>query len=565
MCSLGLFPPPPPPGDVTLYELNNALVCGRLSEQLPLAFQSQVPDLPVLTLPKEPLKAHGRLEPSARPPFIHHRESLWKRCLSSWSPGSLRCLGWALLSLPVSPVLLAGMLRILCPLPGLRWLRTGSSHALAVCRWLSSLHGSLFPHLSLTSEDMIAAFSQAVDWASCTIRAFAWHPHTNKFAVALLDDSIRVYNSNRWGSGQGFGQPGVGAALGLLPVAFSPTWAHLGSRSALPALPRASRALPVLPLPAPCLWGHRGGHAALGVVTEPGGHGLECPLSPRCPCSPRECQSLLRRRLCRLLLQPPQVSPSWALSGLGTPRLSHTRCALARSGVTWLGIPVPPREAHGRAQPLPTLLSPLRAGRGHCGCTRAPCPTLALCHLSPPRQCHRALAEASPAEERGRHGLEAALCLHPGRGLPELRPRVAPGPHLPLHQVTAPTFPSLPLSPRCGWLWDSATVLPANPKSWWHLPRPVQALVGLCPGAVLPGAQPCHQPGLGAQRGAAALGVTGGHGHAGVGRVHRDLCPAAVVWGRRCHLLGLVPRWQQGAGSHPLGRVPGLGGPDVDL
>lgn len=44
----------------------------------------QVPELPVLSLPKEPLKAHGRLEPSARPPFIHHRESLWKRCLSAW-------------------------------------------------------------------------------------------------------------------------------------------------------------------------------------------------------------------------------------------------------------------------------------------------------------------------------------------------------------------------------------------------------------------------------------------------------------------------------------------------
>lgn len=55
MCSLGLFPPPPPPGDVTLYELNNALVCGRLSEQLPLAFQSQVrppgPGEPPLPLP----------------------------------------------------------------------------------------------------------------------------------------------------------------------------------------------------------------------------------------------------------------------------------------------------------------------------------------------------------------------------------------------------------------------------------------------------------------------------------------------------------------------------------
>ncbi|NXC46898.1 AAAS protein, partial [Penelope pileata] len=43
---------------------------------------------------------------------------------------------------------------------------------------------------------MIAAFSQAVDWAGCSVRAFAWHPHTSKFAVALLDDSVRVYNSS---------------------------------------------------------------------------------------------------------------------------------------------------------------------------------------------------------------------------------------------------------------------------------------------------------------------------------------------------------------------------------
>uniref|UniRef100_A0A8B9GFQ0 Aladin WD repeat nucleoporin n=1 Tax=Amazona collaria TaxID=241587 RepID=A0A8B9GFQ0_9PSIT len=32
--------------------------------------------------------------------------------------------------------------------------------------------------------------------AGCSIRAFSWHPHTSKFAVALLDDSIRVYNSS---------------------------------------------------------------------------------------------------------------------------------------------------------------------------------------------------------------------------------------------------------------------------------------------------------------------------------------------------------------------------------
>ncbi|XP_069735652.1 aladin isoform X2 [Phaenicophaeus curvirostris] len=180
MCTLGLFPPPPPPGDVTLYEFHNALVCGR-HEQLPLAFQSQLADLPVLSLPKESLKAPGRLEHGTRPAFIHHREALWKRCLNAW-----RDVG------------LCGVLKELASAEeeGLQWVKTGSSYTLAVCHWLSSLHGSLFPHLSLSSEDMIAAFSQAVDWAGCTIRAFAWHPHTSKFAVALVDDSIRVYNSS---------------------------------------------------------------------------------------------------------------------------------------------------------------------------------------------------------------------------------------------------------------------------------------------------------------------------------------------------------------------------------
>ncbi|XP_053230361.1 aladin isoform X2 [Podarcis raffonei] len=200
MCSLALFPPPPPPGDITLYEFNNALVSGRSFEKLPLSFQGQLEDLPVLTIPKETLKAHSRQEHSTKPAFIHHRESLWKRCINAW-----RDVG------------IAGVLEELAyaeedgdsdqemdELPwtdsakelALRWMKAGSRYTLALCCWVSSLHGSFFPHLSLQSEDMIAQFSQAVDWAGCSIRAFAWHPHTSKFAVALLDDSIRVYNAS---------------------------------------------------------------------------------------------------------------------------------------------------------------------------------------------------------------------------------------------------------------------------------------------------------------------------------------------------------------------------------
>lgn len=30
------------------------------------------------------------------------------------------------------------------------------------------------------------------------LRSFAWHPHTDKFAVALLDDSIKIYKPHRY-------------------------------------------------------------------------------------------------------------------------------------------------------------------------------------------------------------------------------------------------------------------------------------------------------------------------------------------------------------------------------
>uniref|UniRef100_A0A670HQH0 Aladin WD repeat nucleoporin n=1 Tax=Podarcis muralis TaxID=64176 RepID=A0A670HQH0_PODMU len=200
MCSLALFPPPPPPGDITLYEFNNALVSGRSFEKLPLSFQGQLEDLPVLSIPKETLKAHSRQEHSTKPAFIHHRESLWKRCINAWRDvgiaGVLEELAYAEedgdLDQEMDELPWTDSAKELA----LRWMKAGSRYTLALCCWVSSLHGSFFPHLSLQSEDMIAQFSQAVDWAGCSIRAFAWHPHTSKFAVALLDDSIRVYNTS---------------------------------------------------------------------------------------------------------------------------------------------------------------------------------------------------------------------------------------------------------------------------------------------------------------------------------------------------------------------------------
>uniref|UniRef100_A0A2K6EZ78 Aladin WD repeat nucleoporin n=1 Tax=Propithecus coquereli TaxID=379532 RepID=A0A2K6EZ78_PROCO len=181
MCSLALFPPPPPRGQVTLYEHNNELVTGNSYESPPPDFRGQWINLPVLHLAKDPLKTPGRLDHGTRTAFIHHREQVWKRCINIWCD--------------------MGLFGVLNEIANseeevFEWVKTASSWALALCRWASSLHGSLFPHLSLRSEDLIAEFAQVTNWSSCCLRVFVWHPHTNKFAVALLDDSIRVYNAN---------------------------------------------------------------------------------------------------------------------------------------------------------------------------------------------------------------------------------------------------------------------------------------------------------------------------------------------------------------------------------
>ncbi|MGH0172985.1 UNVERIFIED_CONTAM: hypothetical protein FKN15_002569 [Acipenser sinensis] len=155
MCSLSLFPPPLPAGHVTLYESNNELVSATSLHN----YQRQDWDPPSLLIPKETLKPHSRLESSSKAAFIHHQETLWMRSANAWC------------------------------------MKVGACCSLAILRWVSSLHGSLFPHLTLSSEDMVAEFSQAADWAGCSVRALAWHPHTDKFAVALLDDSVRVHNA----------------------------------------------------------------------------------------------------------------------------------------------------------------------------------------------------------------------------------------------------------------------------------------------------------------------------------------------------------------------------------
>uniref|UniRef100_A0A7N8Y2D4 Achalasia, adrenocortical insufficiency, alacrimia n=1 Tax=Mastacembelus armatus TaxID=205130 RepID=A0A7N8Y2D4_9TELE len=176
MCSLSLFPPPLPSGQTTLCESNNELLSGTNtgagvpSPRLfmhPLSVYSRR-DGGFTGLLNEITNSHTEGTPKSFIPLTHNDLN---PCIHCW----------------VIPL-------CLCALAVPKWLSVSSGCILALLRWVSSFHGSLFPHLTLSSEDMIAEFSQVLNWSDCVVRAFAWHPHTDKFAVALLDDSIKIYN-----------------------------------------------------------------------------------------------------------------------------------------------------------------------------------------------------------------------------------------------------------------------------------------------------------------------------------------------------------------------------------
>ncbi|KAM9855639.1 aladin isoform 2-T2 [Aulostomus maculatus] len=175
MCSLALFPPPPPHGQTTLCESNNELLSGTITEDRLKQESSPLS----LYFPRESLKLHSRTESSSKAAFLNHSETLWMRSATAWREGGFTGL-------------LTEITNSHAEVP--KWLCVTSGCILALLRRVSSFQCSLFPHLTLTSEAMIAEFSQVLNWSDCVVRAFAWHPHTDKFAVALLDDSIKIYN-----------------------------------------------------------------------------------------------------------------------------------------------------------------------------------------------------------------------------------------------------------------------------------------------------------------------------------------------------------------------------------
>ena len=49
----------------------------------------------------------------------------------------------------------------------------------------------------MPSENIAAEFSPNPEWKDGRVRCIAWHSHVRKFAVALPDDSVKIFNLDR--------------------------------------------------------------------------------------------------------------------------------------------------------------------------------------------------------------------------------------------------------------------------------------------------------------------------------------------------------------------------------
>ncbi|XP_074647828.1 aladin-like isoform X2 [Tubulanus polymorphus] len=171
MSSLRAFNLPPAEGMVTICERDGTMAVIPHDE---IEHTPKLLNYPDVTVSREMMKPTLTKE-SARSAFIEHNETLRRRILHAWYEHGITGVLEELVNENSSVSKL-------------------STYLLAAVRWINSLHGSMFPHLSMSSDGMVTEFSSHADWLNSPIRAFVWHPHIIKYAVCLQDDSIRVYS-----------------------------------------------------------------------------------------------------------------------------------------------------------------------------------------------------------------------------------------------------------------------------------------------------------------------------------------------------------------------------------
>lgn len=184
MSCLSVFPPPPSDGEITLCEFNARLISessetADVSKYVPATQGLNYPSINInTTSAKNGGKSLSKSTDQEWCPFVQKDESVYKKLINTW-----HSKGFSEMLLEVK--------KNKDEVPSWLWHLSGGTDA--VLTWFSSLYGRIFPHLNMSREEMISAFSLVSSWENSPIRAFAWHPHVAKFVIAWQDDSVQVH------------------------------------------------------------------------------------------------------------------------------------------------------------------------------------------------------------------------------------------------------------------------------------------------------------------------------------------------------------------------------------
>lgn len=183
MCSLDSFPTPPEDGLITVCELENSFVALAKADPAIPRLLEKVVQYPIVEFPGDLLKFQSSRE-SAKEAFLENKPRISFLVTAAWQErgfvGILEELSSSKIENTAAP-----------------WLQKLAQIGLGILRWSTSLCGSIFPHMMLSSEDLIDEFSSVVNWNNSVLRALAWHPIADKFALAICDDTVRIYSLKR--------------------------------------------------------------------------------------------------------------------------------------------------------------------------------------------------------------------------------------------------------------------------------------------------------------------------------------------------------------------------------
>lgn len=175
----------PQEGTITVCEQNGELVSIEDGGTAESFLRGQVATLPVISIAPESLRRTvGAIGESAKAAFLEHKETTFQKLQSAWYSHGVTGVLAEISSEEMEDGEIHPVLRSIC------------HYLLLGLRQLGGMKFSLFPHLTLSQEELISSFSPNKDWSKSLIRFMAWHPRANKFAVALRDDTIKVHYAN---------------------------------------------------------------------------------------------------------------------------------------------------------------------------------------------------------------------------------------------------------------------------------------------------------------------------------------------------------------------------------